>query len=137
MFLLPGIIWLYYGFSSDVCNSPLDDYFNLFKIFYLVVFGVLFVCTIIAIVDFNLDKYYSINALLVYVLVKLGLGMTMLVIIQHNYYNGLESNECPSLKSLTIFWLVWNYIFVLIHLIYFLFSLIFSICGHFTNVPVY
>ena len=71
-----------------------------------------------------------INAcmLSLYILAKLGLGITMLVFIQGDYYGNWEDNSCSTLKPLTLFWLIWNYIIIsissILGLVYFVGGLI-------------
>ena len=47
-----------------------------------------------------------------YLLSKLGLGITMIYFIQKDYNEDWNNNKCENLKSLSLFWLIWNYIII-------------------------
>ena len=123
---MPGLIWLYYDYDTTICNSPVDDHIPLMVIFYFVISIILFVVAI----NTCLDRCYIINAGIVslYILSKLGLGITMLVFIQRDYYGDWENTICPNLKPLTLFWLIWNYIIICISFILGCIYFIFSLC---------
>ena len=70
----------------------------------------------------NLNKrlgYWIVRILsYIYLAGKLTILIIMLVNVQNSYYLNWESNKCDSLKGLTVFWLVWNYIITIIGFIY-------------------
>ena len=54
-----------------------------------------------------------------YLIGKLTILILMLVYVQKKYYEDWEYNICENLKSLTLTWLVWNYIMVCLSFIFF------------------
>ena len=123
---MPGLIWLYYDYDETLCNSPVDDDIPLMVIFYFVISIILLVVSI----NTCLNGCTIINACIValYILSKLGLGITMLVYIQRDYYGDWDNTICPSLKPLTLFWLIWNYIIICISFILGCIYFIFPLC---------
>ena len=101
------------------CNSPLDNDLSLIIILY-------FVYSILILINsFNACKYYYnyFNRIIqiIFYIAKLGLFITMIVFIQRDYngdWDNWDKNNCPSLKSLTLFWLIWNYVFNSINCIF-------------------
>ena len=77
---------------------------------------------------FNGCRHFYAFILSLYLLAKLGLGITMLVYIQRDYYGSWENNVCSSLKPLTLFWLIWNYIIICITFILTCIYFIFPLC---------
>ena len=91
----------------------------------------------IILIVFTLNIFINsgkLNALLlsIYLLSKLGMGITMITFVQKDYYGNWEDNICSSLKSLTLFWLIWNYINIcitfILTFIYFIFPIIDKCC---------
>ena len=83
---------------------------------------------IIIVIAFNTwFDCYEINAFIIslYILSKVGLGITMLVFIQRDYSGKWDDNVCNSLKPLTLFWLIWNYCIISIS---FILGCIYFIC---------
>ena len=119
---MPGLIWFYYDFFEEQCNSPIDDDLSLMVIFYFVISIIMFALAINTCLDCR-----HINALIlsIYILSKLGLGITMLVFVQGDYYGNWDDTTCSALKPLTLFWLIWNYIIICIS---FILGCIYFIC---------
>ena len=70
----------------------------------------------------NRDASICIYSL--YLLGKLGLGITMIYFIQKYYNEDWNNNKCENLKSLSLFWLIWNYIIIGLTFIFALFYFI-------------
>ena len=123
------MIWFYYDYDKTECGSPLDNHLSLMSRFYLGVSIIMIVFTLNIFINTR-----ELNALLlsIYLLSKLGMGITMLVFVQKDYYGSWEDNVCSSLKSLTLFWLIWNYINIcitfILTFIYFIFPIIDNCC---------
>ena len=121
MFFLPGLIWFHYEYTIDTkpCNSPLDNDLSLITILY-------FVYSIMILINsINTCKHFykNVNRIIqiIFYLAKFGIFITMIVFIQRDYngdWDNWDNNNCPSLKSLTLFWLIWNYIFNSINFIF-------------------
>ena len=111
---MPGLIWFYYDFFEENCNSPVDEHISLMVILYFVISIIMFVLAINSCLNCR-----EINACLIslYILSKLGLGITMLTFIQRDYYGNWDDNTCSYLKPLTLFWLIWNYVIICISFI--------------------
>ena len=92
-------------------------------------FGISIIMIVFAINTF-ISCYRGANALILglYLLSKLGMEITMIFYIHKDYKGNWEDNVCSSLKSLTLFWLIWNYINVcitfILTLIYFIMPII-------------
>ena len=129
-FFLPGLIWFYYDYKDTLCDSPIDDDLSLMVTFYLAISIIMFIFAINTCIE-GCRCYHAINIGL-YLLFKLGIGITMLVYIQKDYYGNWENNTCSSLKPLTIFWLVWNYILIcitfILSCIFFIFPILDECC---------
>ena len=69
----------------------------------------------------NSCSYYfnAINhiASAIFFLAKIGIYITMIIFIQIDYNGSWANNTCDSLKSWTLFWLIWSYIFISISFI--------------------
>ena len=80
--------------------------------FYLVISIIMFIFAVQTLID-RCRCLHAIN-IGTYLLAKIGIGITMLVYIQKDYYGDWDNNTCSNLKSWTLFWLVWNYIIICI-----------------------
>ena len=58
----------------------------------------------------------------VYLICKLATQIIMIINVHIDYDSeiGWDKNTCPNLQSLTLFWLIWNYINISITFIYFI-----------------
>ena len=53
-----------------------------------------------------------------YLIGKITVLLIMLINVQGSYNNDWDDNICDSLKSCTLFWLIWNYFLISITFIY-------------------
>ena len=119
---MPGIIWFYYGNEEYKCKSPIDEDINTMVICYFVVALLL----IIPLINSLLDHYAAHDCAkfipAVYLIGKLATQIIMIINVHIDYDSeiGWDKNICPNLKSLTLFWLIWNYINISITFIYFI-----------------
>ena len=81
---------------------------------------------IIPLINALLDHYTAHDCakciLAVYLIGKLAVQIIMIinVHIDYNAEVGWDKTTCPNLESLTLFWLIWNYINVCLTFIYFI-----------------
>ena len=119
---MPGSIWFYYESEEYKCKSPVDDDVSTLTICYFVVALLLIVPLIYSLLDHyaahDCAKFFPG----VYLIGKIAIQIIMIINIQIDYASetGWDNNICPKLESLTLFWLIWNYINISITFIYFL-----------------
>ena len=119
---MPGIIWFYYGNEEYKCKSPIDEDINTMIICYFVVSLLL----IFPLIYSLLDRYAAHDCAkfmpAVYLIGKLATQIVMIINVHIDYNSeiGWDKNICPNLESLTLFWLIWNYINISITFIYFI-----------------
>ena len=112
IFLLPGLIW----FFNDNCNSPLDFYIPTLKVFFFVILVLLIIFLVFAILHIaSFEKFYKLSQtiLLIYVFIKIILGIIMIVNVQKGYNGDWSKTTCPNLESLTFKWLLLHYIVII------------------------
>ena len=79
---------------------------------------------IIPLINSLLDRYCAREChkciLPVYIIGKIAVQIIMIIKIHIDYKseNGWDKNLCPNLESLTLFWLIWNYINICLTFIY-------------------
>ena len=61
---------------------------------------------------------YAATVFLIYLFLKIILGIIMIVIIQKGYNGDWSTNKCDNIKSLTLYWLIWHYISIISLIIY-------------------
>ena len=89
---------------------------------------------IIPLINSLLDRYAARDCdkciLAVYIIGKIAVQIIMIVNIHADYISedGWEKNLCPNLESLTLFWLIWNYINIGFTFIYFIIYIAISWC---------
>ena len=100
------------------------------KIIYFIVLGFLIICIIFSILQIKFTDdchclYQTTGTItLIYLFAKIIAGIILLIAIQKSYngdWNNWDNNICPNIKSLTLFWLILNYItigFLTIHMIF-------------------
>ncbi len=93
--------------------------------FYFIISIILFVIALNTI--FNC-YVVNIGILSLYILSKVGLGITMLVFIQRDYNGNWDDNRCNLLKPFTIFWLIWNYVVISVSFILGIMYFSFPLC---------
>ena len=127
---MPGIIWFYYGNEEYKCKSPIDGDISTMVICYFVVALLL----IIPLINSLLDRYAARDCdkciLAIYIIGKIAVQIIMIVNIHADYISedGWDKNLCPNLESLTLFWLIWNYINIGFTFIYFIIYIAISWC---------
>jgi len=122
-FLLPGLLWFYY----DNCNSPLDNYIPTLKSFFFVILSFLIVFLIFAIIQiavFYICYKISQTMILIYLFIKIIIGFIMIVDVQKGYNDDWSSNTCEDFKSLTRYWLILNYIVMILLTLHLIISFI-------------
>ena len=55
----------------------------------------------------------------------------MIIIVQNDSYNSWDESVCDNIKSLTTFWLVWNYIIMCLSFIYLIIYVASSTCDYY------
>ena len=58
------------------------------------------------------------TVLLIYLFLKIILGIILLIIIQKGYNGDWSLNKCDNIKSLALYWLIWHYISIISLIIY-------------------
>ena len=124
--IIPSIIWFYYFFSGNECNSPVDDIISTICIFYCIII-VLFI--ILGIINFL--KYYCNSECMdaikfcfpyLYLVAILTLLIIIGIKVQIKYFDNWENNTCNYLKGFVLAWQINNYIqmikFLLICVLY-------------------
>ena len=124
--ICPGIIWFYYGIISDKCNSPIDGLSIMILIFYGIFLLLFIFNSIVFFINTENDACHF--RFFFYFLIALVLEIIMIIKIQKNYTKDWNENECSNLKSLTLFWLIINYI-KSVHLFIGFLSYVFNLCG--------
>ena len=127
---MPGAIWFYYGNEEYKCKSPIDGDISTMIICYFVAALLLIVPLINSLLDRYTAKDCSKCIPAVYCIGKIAVQIIMIVNIQADYGSEIdwEKNLCPNLESLTLFWLIWNYINICITFIYFIIYICISWC---------
>ena len=119
-FFAPGIIWLYYGLNTINCRSPVDEIIPLMVRFYFAIPFLLFIIMFNTSIK-TYDCFTFIKFLMfLYLIGKITILILMLVYVQTKYYQDWEFNTCEHIKSLTLTWLIWNYIMVCVSFIFFI-----------------
>ena len=99
-------MWFYYKFSSEDCESPVDDIMNTMIILYSISIAILIISSIFIIKTDDLLPLACCKFLIAILII------IMLVLTQKKYNKSWETNTCENLKSLTKGWLIWNYIHI-------------------------
>lgn len=116
--IIPSIIWFYYLYSGNECNSPVDDTMSTICIFYYIIIGLFIIYTIVWIFKFGLEKdCIEVNLKFLYLIVITILSFIMVIIVQVKYCNNWENNSCNNLKGFILAWLICNYIQIILHLL--------------------
>ena len=131
--ILPGIIWFYYRFNGDNCDSPLDDNITLYTIYYYIIFSLFLILVFLSLYIENICCRFCF--IITYAVIIITLSIIMVIQVQIAYNENWENNKCESLKYLTLFWLILNYIlnfglfaiFIIICFIYFVLYLLWGI----------
>ena len=97
--IVPSILWFYYFFSGNECNSPMDDIILTICILYSIIILCYIIYAIINIFKFNLEeeniKYVITHIYLIPVSILL---IIIQIKVQMNYCNNWENNTCNNLK---------------------------------------
>ena len=130
-FLGPGSVWFYYVISSSECNSPIDEDIPTLIICYFIT-GLLLLIPTLALC---LNKYYCFIfvkiILILYLIGKLTILIIMLSNVQSDFYKDWNDCCCDNLKTITTFWLVWNYIIMILSFIYTIVHIASSTCDYY------
>ena len=119
---MPGIIWFYYGNEEYKCKSPIDEDINTIIFCYFLVAILLIIPLIYSLVGHYTAYDLCISMPAVYLVGKIAIQGKMISSVHRDYNSeiGWDKNICPNLESLTLFWLIWNYINISITFIYFI-----------------
>ena len=118
--IIPSIIWFYYLYSDNECNSPVDNTMSTICIFYYIIIGLFIIYTIVCIFKFGLDEdCIKMYLKFLYLIVISILSFIMVIIVQVKYCNNWENNSCNNLKGFILAWLICNYIQIILHLLIF------------------
>ena len=116
--IVPSILWFYYFFSGNECNSPMDDIILTICILYSIIILCYIIYAIINIFKFNLEeeniKYVITHIYLIPVSILL---IIIQIKVQMNYCNNWENNTCNNLKGFILAWLIINYFQTFLHLL--------------------
>ena len=128
---MPGIIWFYYGSEEYKCKSPIDGDISTMVICYFVVALLLIIPLINSLLERNAARDCDKYILAVYIIGKIAVQIIMIVNIHADYISedGWDKNLCPNLESLTLFWLIWNYINIGFTFIYFIIYIAIAWCN--------
>ena len=138
---MPGIIWFYYGSEEYKCKSSKDDNISSMIIWYFVVSLLL----IIPLIKFFFDHYEVEDCVeflpSIYFIGKFIIKVIMIINIHTGYISETvwDKNLCPNLESLTLFWLIWNYINISLTFIYFIIyiCIIWCKCSYYEDLDCY
>ena len=119
-FLCPGIIWLYYGLDTGTCKSPVDEEMAFMVICYFVASILLLIPLFISCLNCSVGVYFAKSLMFIYLAGKCVVTIKMLTHIQKSYYKDWKENICNNLQTLSLFWLIWNYIAISLTFIYFI-----------------
>ena len=127
---MPGIIWFYYGSEEYKCKSPIDGDISTMVICYFVVALLLIIPLINSLLERNAARDCDKYILAVYIIGKIAVQIIMIVNIHADYISedGWDKNLCSNLESLTLFWLIWNYINIGLTFIYFIIYIAIAWC---------
>ena len=119
---MPGIIWFYYGNEEHKCKSPIDEDISTMVICYFVASLLLLIPLINSLLDHYAAHDCAKCILAIYLIGKIATQIIMIINVHIDYNSeiGWDKNICPNLQSLTLFWLIWNYINISITFIYFI-----------------
>ena len=129
--ILPGIIWFYYKYNGDICDSPLDDNITLYTIYYYILFSIFLLFAFLSLYVENIC--FRICFIVIYAVIITTFSIVMVIQVQIEYNENWENNKCELLKSLTLFWLILNYVLnfgllALIIIIGFIYFILYLVC---------
>ena len=127
---MPGIIWFYYGNGEYKCKSPIDEDINTIIFCYFLVAILLIIPLIYSLVGHYTAYDLCISMPAVYLVGKIAIQGKMISSVHRDYNSeiGWDKNICPNLESLTLFWLIWNFINYIATFIYIFIYIIFGLC---------
>ena len=112
-------MWFYYGTKETKCLSPVDNDISTMIIFYFIIVILLLIPTINTCLNRSWAFCYVKTMIALYLLAKMTLLLIMLINIQLSYDNSWKKNICDNLENLTALWLIWNYVAVILTVLYF------------------
>ena len=117
---MPSIIWFYYFFSYNECNSPVDDIMPTICIFYYIIIGLFIILGIINICKCFCDTGNIDGIKYCFLFLYISAISTFLIIIgikvQIKYFDNWENNTCNYLQGFILAWLINNYFQIIIYL---------------------
>lgn len=122
-FLLPGLVWL----LNDNCNSPVDFFIPTLKVFFYIILALLIIFLVFGVLQILVFVYFykiSQTILLIYLFIKIILGIIMIVNVQKGYNGDWSTSTCPNLESLTLKWLILHYVIVIFQAVHVIVSFI-------------
>ena len=120
--IVPSIMWFYYKFFIDDCESPVDDIMNIMTILYYVAVPLIIIACVLIICYKSAYVY-----IMLFFLPNTILTIVLIILAQIKYNKSWENNTCSNLKLLTKGWLIWNYIHNGLDGIFYIFGLFLTI----------
>ncbi len=131
--IVPSILWFYYFFSGNECNSPVDDIISTVCIFYFIIIGLFILYALIRIFISIFEVKSRVIIVYCYTYLNNVVTSILLIIIQFKvqikYFDNWENNTCNNLKEFILAWLIINYfhlflLFLIFAFIYYYFYIV-------------